>query len=64
MKCLVQQKKVCDEIKIYQYTNSAECHFVCTTDSNNYHQININLVGKFKVTPIAGPPLESHNLQE
>ena len=54
---LVEQKKVCDEIKIYQYAKSAECHFFCTIDSNNHHQYE--LVGKFKVRPITG---RSHEL--
>merc|ERR1712051_737515 len=54
-KVLVEQKKVCGEIKIYQYAKSAECHFFCTIDSNNHHKYE--LVGKFKVRPITGHEL-------
>ena len=40
-KVLVKQKKKSDEIKIYQYAKSAECHFFhlyLHYFSNNYHQ--------------------------
>jgi hypothetical protein len=52
---LVEQKKVCDEIKIYQYAKSAVCHsFALLTQTIT---INMNLAGKFKVRPIAGHEL-------
>ena len=54
-KVIVEQKKVCYEIKIYQYAKSDECHFFCTIDSNNHHQYE--LVGKFNVRPITGHEL-------
>ena len=52
---VVEQKKVCDEIKIYQNAKSAKCHFFCTIDSNNHHQYEF--VWKFKVRPITGHEL-------